>query len=347
MGTGWRRTVAVCLVGLFTLAILFTLHIAQEVILPVVLAVFLAIVLSLPVRQMRRVGLPDWISALLVTIGFVGAIIAGIYFLSGPAAEWLQRAPQVIRELEVKIAPVTRSIGGATEVTKEIERLTEEAPGDELKVDVAEPSLNETLITRARDMVVSGLVMVVLLFFLLAGGRQTVTLVARALSPPDRRVYDSIVTRVQDDISLYLQTITVINAGLGLATAGVMYALDMPSPALWGTMVGLLNFMPYLGAATSVVVIAVVAVLTFGQLPDMILPPLAFLVLTSIEGHFLTPMIVGKRLTLNPLVVFLSVVFWGWLWGVPGALLAVPIMAIFKITLDHTDRLRPLRAAME
>lgn len=342
----WRRISGRSLAGLFVLALLYTLWLAQSLILPVVLAVFLAIVLSAPVRLLRRLHLPDVLSAALVVLGFLAALGAGVYFLSAPALTWIDRAPQVVRALEYKLAPITRQLGGATRITREIEEMTTAEDGKPT-VHVADQSLAATVVAQVGTMAAGGIVTIILLFFLLAMGRRTGIKVARALLPESRRVYEGIVTSVRTEIAAYLQTITAINIVLGLVTAGAMMLLSMPTPALWGVVAGVLNFMPYLGPVMTVSILTVVSVLTFDTFWTMAAPPLCFLVLTSLEGQIITPMIVGQRLTLNPLVVFLSVVAWGWLWGMAGALLAVPLVAVFKIVLDHTGRLRLLRAAME
>lgn len=343
---GALGVIAISTTGLLVLAVLYTLWVAQVFLVPVVLALFLAIVLNLPARQVRRLGVPSWAAAAVTVLGFLALLFTASWFLSEPAADWLDRGPRVIQELKTKLLPVTQSLGGASEVSEELDKMT---GGDKARatVEVASPSLTQRMLSGAQTVLGGGLIVVVLLFFLLAGGRRTVAAIAVSLPARQRAVYDGIIRQVEDDIAVYLQTITLINAALGTATGLVLWALGMPSPALWGAMVAILNFMPYLGAALSLTVIAMVSTVTFGAPGDIVLPPLCFLVLTTLEGQILTPSIVGKRLTLNPLVVFLSVVAWGSLWGVAGALLAVPIMATVKIALDNTGRLRWLRAAME
>lgn len=343
---GALGVIAVSTSGLLVLAILYSLHLAQAFVLPVLTAVFLAIVLNPPARQLRRLGLPASLAAALTVLTTLAIVAVGLWVLQTPAKEWIDRGPAIIRELQIKLLPVTTSLGEASAVSKEIDRMTE-GDASTPKVEVAQPTMAERLFVQARSLAAGAVVVIVLLFFLLAGGRRTVAAVAVALPARQRAVYDGIVRQVEDDIALYLQTITLINAGLGLATGLALWAAGMPSPALWGAMVAVLNFMPYLGAALSLAIITMVSAVTFQAPADIVVAPLLFLALTSLEGQFVTPSIVGKRLTLNPLVVFLSVVAWGSLWGVLGALLAVPIMATVKIALDNTGRLPWLRAAME
>lgn len=338
--------IAASTTGLLVLAILYSLHAAQAFLLPVVIALFLAIVLNLPARQVRRLGLPAWAAAAIIVLTVVAVMGAGSWFLSAPAKEWLDRGPAVVRQLQWKLLPVMESLGGASELGKQIEQMTEEDSARP-QVEMAGPSFTEVVVGQAWTVSAGAIVVIVLLFFLLAGGQRMVAAVAVSLPPDRRAVFDGIVRQVEVDIALYLQTITLINAGLGVATGFAMWAAGMPSPALWGAMAAVLNFMPYLGAGMTLVVISAVSVITFTAPGEMVLAPLLFLLLTTLEGQILTPSIVGKRLTLNPLVVFLSVVAWGSLWGVLGALLAVPIMATIKIALDNSGRLKALRAAME
>src|SRR5690606_35540733 len=125
------------------------------------------------------------------------------------------------------------------------------------------------------------------------------------------------------------------NAGLGVATGLAMAALGVPNPALWGVLAAINNFVPYLGSLATAIVLAIVAAVTFESLGAIVAPPLVFLALTTIEGQFLTPMLLGRRLTLNPVVIFLALLVWGWLWGIPGVLMAVPLLAALKILCDH------------
>lgn len=344
--TLWRRVSGRSLAALLVLALLYTLWVAKALILPLVLALFLAIVLSAPLRLLRRLHLPDVLSAAIVVLSFLGVLGTGIFFLSDPALSWVNQAPQVVRTLEYKLAPITQRLGGATRATREIEQIGE-TEGDKPTLRVTEGSLATTLVERISSFAAGAVMTVVLVYFLLAMGRRTVVQVARAQPPESRRVYADIISSVQTEIAIYLQTITAINIGLGAATAAALWAAGMPSPVLWGVVAGTLNFMPYLGPVITIGILSIVAILSFDTLWTIALPPLIFLVLTAVEGQVLTPMIVGRRLTLNPLVVFLSVVAWGWLWGVAGALLAVPLVAVFKIILDRTGRLKLLRAAME
>jgi predicted PurR-regulated permease PerM len=145
--------------------------------------------------------------------------------------------------------------------------------------------------------------------------------------------------QAESDVSRYLVTVTLVNLGLGAFTALAMFALGMPNPMLWGALAALANFIPYLGAMSTTAVLAIVAAVTFDEVSAIVAPPAVFLLLTTFEGQFVTPMLLGRRLTLNPVVIFLALLVWGWLWGVAGVLMAVPLLAAFKIMCDHVPSL--------
>ncbi|HEY0781665.1 MAG TPA: AI-2E family transporter, partial [Thermoanaerobaculia bacterium] len=210
-------------------------------------------------------------------------------------------------------------------------------------VAVQSPSLVERILAQATDVIASTVVFLVLLFFLLASGdrflRKLIRVLPRLRDP--QRAAD-IAQQLQRDISTYLSTVTMINLGLGAAVAGAMALLGVPNPLLWGLLVTVTNFVPYLGAGVCYAVFTVLGFLTFDTLARSLLPVGAFLVLNVTEAYLVTPTVLGRRLTLNPVVVFLSLTFWGWLWGIAGAILAVPIMVVFKIFCDHLEPLAPI-----
>jgi predicted PurR-regulated permease PerM len=220
--------------------------------------------------------------------------------------------------------------------TVEAKKKTQPAPA-------AKPSLLSRIFTGTQSVVISAAATLVLLYFLLASGDMFLRKVVRVASTLTRKKRAVEVARaVQSDMTRYLLTITCINVGLGLTTGIAMYFLGMPNPFLWGAMAALLNFLPYIGAASTLVILTIVAFLTFDGAAQIIGVPLVFLGLTALEGQFLTPILTGRSLTLNPVVIFLSMLFWAWLWGAVGALVAVPILMTFKILCDHIETLAPV-----
>ena len=196
------------------------------------------------------------------------------------------------------------------------------------------------LISQTWEFVFGLATMLILLYFLLASGDLFLRKVLNVLPKlHNKKQAVEIARNVERHISTYLYTIVAINFCLGALVGSAMYFLDMPNPFLWGVMAGLLNFILYLGPTVGIIIVALVASITFDNPYQIILPPLAYFIINGLEGNFITPMIVGRRLLLNPVVIFLALLFWGWIWGIPGALIAVPIVVIFKIICDNVKSL--------
>jgi predicted PurR-regulated permease PerM len=334
--------------GLFTLAIFYTLYFAKAVLIPIALAMLLNLLLAPVVRGLRKyLRLPEGVGAALVLLLGVAAVAGTIYGLSGPATRWLDELPRAMVDLRYKLEDLRQPVAEVQEAAKKVENLAqgEPKPGEQepVKVAVAGPGLTQMLLGGAVSLVTGAVVMVALLFFLLASGntllRQAVSIAPRL---SDKRRVVEIARDTEDDISYYLLTITLINAGLGVAIGTAMYLLGMPNALLWGVMAGVFNFVPFLGAVVGIATVGLVALLTFDHFWAIILPPLCYLFLTSFEAQFVTPALLARRLTLNPVAVFLALIVWTWLWGVAGALLAVPLLATFKICCDHIEPLHPI-----
>lgn len=328
---------------LLVLAGFYTMFFARDVLVPITIALVAGIILSPIVRWLARLKIPDSAGAGLVVISLV-AVFIGLGSLVGPAVEtWVNRWPAVSAEIQDKLYPVKRSVEKAKKVTEGIEKMAE--PGKpKPKAVVQGPSLAEKLYGRATDTLLLIAVTLVLAFFVLARSRRIMKNIL--LSAPEgtsRKRWACIAGDVQHDVAVYMLTITVINAGLGLVVAIVMYALGMPNPLLWGVLAALLNYLPYLGPMVMLGIVSLVSLLTFDALPQIILPPLAYLAMTAIEGQFMTPIVVGRQMIMNPLAIFISVLFWGMIWGVAGVLLAVPILATLRVLAEHADSLAFLR----
>jgi predicted PurR-regulated permease PerM len=210
-------------------------------------------------------------------------------------------------------------------------------------VAIRQEQLSDTLVESVMSFFFEVMVVVILLYFLLASGDLFLRKLIGVLPKlADKKRAVQIARDIEENISIYLFTVTTINAALGIAAGLAMAWLGMPNPALWGVLAGVSNFIPYVGAIGVAGVLGLVALTAFGSASAALVPPLVFLTITSIEGYLVTPWILGRRLTLNPVVVFVSLMFWGWLWGLPGGLLAAPILATFKIFCDHIEPLAPV-----
>lgn len=340
------RTGSWALAGLLLLAILATLSLAREVILPIVLAFILSQVFAPVVRVLKKLRIAEPIGAALIVVSLVTAVGGGAWYLVEPAGEWMDMAPQVLRVLDKKVRRLRGSVDDMQKTTDQVQKITQGMTGGgtakpPATVTMAQPSVVRRLFGAAADAGLSTVSTVVLLYFLLASGdlflRKIIAVTPRL---QDRKRAVTIARQIEDEVSMYLFTVTCINIVLGIAVAAAMYFLEVPNPVLWGVMVGLFNFIPYLGDIASFGVLTVVGLLSFGEIWRGLLVPAVFYALTATEGYFVTPLIVGKRLQLNAVVIVLSILFWGWMWGVLGALLAVPILVVIKSICDHVESVK-------
>lgn len=322
----------------------WAMQLARPVLLPIVLAGLIAMVLAPLVRGLGYLRLPDPAGAALVVGLFAGGIGFGAYALSEPALGWLERAPQTLREVEKRLRPVKASVEEAQAAADTVEKIAT-VGGDSAPpvVTVKEPSLAARVAGMARLLLFRALEVLLLVYFLLAFGG---TFYRRLIRIPETlrsklRVVQ-ITTEIQREISIYLLTVTAINIGLGAATALAMTFLGMPNPVLWGAMATVFNFVPYLGSAVTLVVLTLVALLSYETLAQALLVPMVFLGLATIEGQFVTPIIVGRRMSLSPMVIVVALLIGGWMWGVVGLLIAVPLLAILKILCSHDQRTVPI-----
>jgi len=337
---------SLALTGLFILAALYTLYFARSFLLPIVLALLLNSLLSPVVRGLKKLHIPEGIGAGIVVFGMLGLLGLGIYKLSGPAYDWAAQAPQSMRKVEQRIRQLKKPVQTVSKATEQVEKITTVAGGGQgapQKVEVQTQTLGQRVFSRASSLAADGMILVILLFFLLASGDLFLRKLIRVLpSLADKKRAVEIARQIETEISAYLLTVTMINCGLGLALWGALAVVGVPNPLLWGVLAAVTNFVPYLGAALVYITLAMVGFLTYPDLTHALMVPGVFLVLNLLEAYLVTPMVLGRRLTLNPVVIFLGLTFWGWLWGITGAVLAVPIMVVFKIFCDHSEPLRPI-----
>lgn len=328
--------------GLFVLALLYSFYFARTVILPVVLALLFTLILSPSVRGLRRLGITEPLGAAVVVLGVISVLGLGLYQLFGPASDWVKRLPANIEQVEDKLRSVRHSVQGVTQAAKKVEEIArvDDKKGSPPEVVPREPSLINRILAGTQSVIFSAAATVVLLYFLLASGDLFLRKVVRVLPTlTDKKTAVGVARAIESDMARYLFTITCINAGLGVATATAMYLLDMPNPVLWGAMAAVCNYIPYLGAAATICVLTFVAFLTFDDPASILAVPGVQLVLVTLEGQILTPVLTGRSLTLNPVVIFIAMLFWGWLWGVVGALIAVPMLMTFRIFCEHIEGL--------
>jgi predicted PurR-regulated permease PerM len=332
------------LAALLLFALGDALRIARPLLLPLVISGLLAIALAPLVRLLRRLHLPYPLAAAIVVAAFTGATGFGVYALADPATTWIERAPQTIREIERRLRTVKASMVEARQAAdkvEEIARVDGDTPPTE--VTVKEPSLAERVVSTTRAALLHAVEVIILLYFILAFGESSLRKLVK-LSPRLRskiHVVD-LATKIEQEISSYLFTVACINAGLGAATAIAMSVLGMPNPVLWGVVAAVLNFVPYLGSAVTLVVLTLVSILTFDTLSWALLVPVVFLSLATLEGQFVTPIVVGRKMSLSPPAIVIALMVGAWIWGAVGLLIAVPVLAMLKIYCAHDEALSPL-----
>jgi predicted PurR-regulated permease PerM len=331
-------------IGTCILLLLFALKYAAAILIPLTLAIMLSLLFIPIVNFLSGLHIPKRIGAAFVVAGIVTVIIGGIIILSAPAEEWLEKSPQILQKLDEKMQLIKRPLKRVQEAAEKVEGLAEmdEDPG-RLVVKPEPEKLFKTLFSATPEFFAFLVLSIVLLYFMLFSGETpaeyALNIIYRITNQPVRVETGH---SIQQEISRYLLTISIINACLGFAVTVVLAVIGLPNPILWGTMAGLLNFAPYIGAICSAVIIAIVSFLTFDSLFQILLAPALFLIITSLEGQFITPQILGSRFSMNPLLIFLSIILWGWLWGYVGALLAFPLLVSAKILSQSMDAFKPL-----
>ncbi len=329
------------LIGIFLFMGIYALYFARDFFMPVILACLLALMLTPIVRFLRKRGVPEAVSAtILVIVSVLGIGTLG-YLLSGPVMQFISDAPSIGSQLTEKLAKLRHPIDQMMSISHQVERVTETAqePGVQ-KVVVAQPGIISQAAGNLLSAGTTTAITFVLSLFLLASGTMFYEKIIQSFATlSEKKRALRVVYDVEREISRYLLTVALINAGLGVAVGTGMWLIGMPSPFVWGVAAALLNFLPYIGALTTMLLVATIAIVSFDTLSYAILAPLYVLCCNIIEGQFVTPLIVGRRLEINAVAIFVAVAFWSWLWGFVGALIAVPLLVIIKVFCDNFEGL--------
>jgi predicted PurR-regulated permease PerM len=334
---------SIAITGLLVLAVLYTLYFARAFLLPIVLAVLLDFLLSPVVRALKRAKIPEPAGAALVLLALLGAVGAAGYSLSGPAREWVAKAPESLAKVQNRLRDLRKPVEQVTRTAEQVEAATEVAKGGPQEVVLRGPRLSERLFGTTQSLLTGALETLILLYFLLAAGDLFLQKLIKVLPLlRDKKKAVAIARETEASISTYLFTVAVVNVILGLVIALVMTLIGMPSPLLWGALAAAAEFIPYIGATVLLATLTMAGLTTFDSVGHALLVPGAYLAVNLIQSQFVTPLILGRRLTLNPVAILVGLVFWWWLWGVGGAFIAVPLLATFKIFCDHIESLAPI-----
>jgi predicted PurR-regulated permease PerM len=332
----------VLLGGLFGLACLAALYVAAEIVLPLLLAIVLKLLLQPFVRLLERIHIPRAagavLSVLLVLLAFGGTIS----MLAGPAAAWAGKLPEAIPKLRDGLSFLQEPIDAVQRMMKQIPGLGGEAAGGSQGPAVKPASLVGAVVSGSATVTSGLFTTLLILFYLLVSGETFLRRMVEILpSFKDKRQAVELSQHIERDVSAYLITVACINALVGVATGCVMWLCGVANPVLWGAVAFVLNFVPILGPMVGIVVFLMASIVSLGVSWWALLPVGLYLGIHILEGEIATPMLLARRFTINPVAVILALIFWYWMWGVTGAILAVPLLAIVKIICDD---LRPLRA---
>ena len=326
------------------LALLYTLFFARDFLLPVVIAVLLDLLFSPVVRALTRVGLAAPLGAAVVVLGILAVVGFGVYELSTPVQRWANAAPATLATAEAKMKKLLKPLERVRQTAEQVETATSGgAPAQAQEVVVRGPGIMARVFGTTQRFFTGTVEVIILLYFLLAAGDLFLQKLVKVLPQlHDKRAAVAIARKAEASISLYLITALAMNIVEGIVVATALYLLGMPNALLWGALVVVLEFVPYLGATVMTLILAIAALTTFDSVGRALLMPAAFVAINLVQSQLIAPVLFSRRLTLNPVALFVGLAFWWWIWGIPGAFIAVPLMATFKIFCDHIDALAPI-----
>ncbi len=329
------------LIGIFIFMAIYALYFAKAFFMPVILAFLLALTLTPIVRFLRKRGIPEALSATLLVILSLFFVVSAGYLLSGPVIDLINNTSSIGQQLTERLAQLRRPFEKIMQISHQLEGLTEttQEPGIQ-RVAVAQSGILSSAASNLLSAGTSFTIIFVLSLFLLASGTMFYEKIIQSFaSLSEKKRALRVVYDVESEISHYLLTVTIINAGLGTVIGLGLWALGMPNPLVWGAAAALLNFLPYVGALMTIMLVTVIALISFDTISYALLAPAFVLLCDIVEGQFVTPMVVGRRLEINAVAIFIAIAFWSWLWGFVGALMAVPLLVVIKVFCDHFDGL--------
>lgn len=322
------------------LALPFALRAGAEFFLPVTAALVIAIALVPLLEWFERRRIPSALSALICVLLFIAAANIAVASIVLPATEWVMLLPDRIGRIRETLAPILDVYASLERFMDDIVREFGSHAGAEQRVTVETPnSMLDLIATSAPYAAIQMFFALLVIFFFLAGWTRMRkrTIVTRA-SFDGAMTTARVIQQVVDATSTYLGTITLVNVSMGLVVALVLWMLEMPTPLMWGGIVAVLNYIPYLGPIASTLLLALGGLMAFADPFYAFLPAISFAVIHLIEANIITPSVVGRRLTINPLLILVALSFWAWVWGTTGALLAVPLLIILKTVLDAAGK---------
>jgi predicted PurR-regulated permease PerM len=314
------------------------LYVAHVAFIPIALALLVALILSGPVEALRKIRVPRGIGATLILVIVLASVVGTVDLMWTPAQQWFAAAPQTMKIIKRKLTPATKFITHIEDLRNSAGNIA--ATGRAAPAAAPAPAETESapvlILDATREALVSGLTFIIVTLFLLAGGPPMLARMTAAFIDDVNAAHVlAIIENVRGEVGRFYVTSALINLGLGCATAGVMMAWGMPTPWLWGVLAATLNFIPYAGAITTLIVVTLVAFVTFDSIGHVAAVALSYVALAGFEGQIVQPLLVGRRLEVNPLLVFLALWFGGLFWGLAGVVLATPALVALKVVAEH------------
>ena len=332
----WVRASQVSMIGVFVISLLWCAYVAQPVIVPVLLAWTIATIVLPLVRWLNQRGAPRILAVLVVTILLVGVFVCLLVLLSTPVAYWLGRATEVGGLLKEKLQTMSQPLALLEELQKSLNAIGAGGSQPTLRVEQQSATVVTTIFSVLTPAVSQFILFIGALVFYLVYQKKLRSTAVYFLSEREARLTAlRTLSDIDDNMTTYFGTFTIVNMCLGLTTVCLTWIVGLPNPLLWGVLAAVLNYIPYIGPAIVVGTLGVVGLLTYPTLGEAIVAPLIYLAITMVEGQFLTPALMGRRLELNPFAVFLSIAFCTWLWGPVGAFLAVPLLMALTVAFGH------------
>ena len=329
------------------------LALGREFFIPIALALCFQALLTPVVRQLGRLRLPAPAGAAIVVLGALAVFGIGGWALSAPIGAWVDKAPTNIATARRKLRELGRPLDRMTAAasgTPAARAAPPAAPNARPALPPAQaapgpavPSLFAQLLGHATTVVAVLLEVIVLVYLMLAAGNMLFRKLVKLLpAPDDLRTATDIMNRTESIVANYLAVTALINVGQGIAVGLALWAIGMPDPLIWGLMTFVLEFIPYLGGAINVGLLLISGFSVFSGLGEVLLAPAIYLVISTLQNNVISPYAYGNRLKLNPLAVMIFVLFWWFIWGIPGAFLAIPIAATLKVLGDQVPQMSPL-----
>jgi predicted PurR-regulated permease PerM len=334
------------LTGIFLILATAALHFGAGLLLPIAIAGLFTLLLDPPVRALRKLGLSTGVGAALMVFGTLGVLVSGGVLLAGPAAEWVATAPKTLNKVQSRLRKILRPI---QETAQKVDQATDAVTrGGPPTVQIQEPGLLERVSGGTTSVIATVITVVFLTYFLLAMlpvfRKKLADLIGTRAGA---RNMEEVLTEIEVQMSRYMLLNTLTSAGVGLAAWGFLAVVGLPNALLWGVVACLLNFIPYAGALVTTALVGAAALVSFEGTGMVLLVAGGMVAINLLEGNLVTPHLMGKHLPLNPVAIFLSLLYWGWVWGGAGMLLAVPITVMFQVICARIERLRPIAVLLD